>query len=231
MKKILSVMLVMLSSAAFSQQILLEQNVNADTVRPAKGPNLTHYIHGYAGVGFPLVTNGIGSYSKPGASSAFDIGMRYKRKLTNHFAFGLDLAAYFTAYKLKQEQGKTVPDTILNIREKIQVNTAAASAYFRINAGRRGNYIGNYLDLGAYGGWNMVKKHKTTNENADGEKVKVLTGKLKYVENFSYGLMARLGVSRYALTGRYRLSDIFTASSQMPELPRLVVGLEVGLFR
>ena len=97
--------------------------------------------------------------------------------------------------------------------------------------GRRGNYIGNYLDLGAYGGWNYQKKHKTTNENDDGEKVRVSTTHLKYIENFSWGLLARVGVSRYALAVHYRLSDIFESSYAMPELPRLIVGVEVGLFK
>jgi len=61
--------------------------------------------------------------------------------------------------------------------------------------------------------------------------VRLSTTQLKYVENFSYGLLARIGVSRYALTAQYRLSDIFKSSYAMPELPRLIVGIEVGLFK
>jgi hypothetical protein len=44
-------------------------------------------------------------------------------------------------------------------------------------------------------------------------------------------LLARIGIGRWAFTGSYRLSDIFKTPYQMPELPRLTVGVEVGLFR
>ena len=67
--------------------------------------------------------------------------------------------------------------------------------------------------------------------NADNEKVKVSTTRLSYVENISYGFMARLGTNRYALTARYRTSDLFVTGYDLPELPRLVLGVELGLFK
>ena len=189
MKNILIAILVLLSFAAFSQDILLQQNVKSDTVRPAYGPNLKNFFHGYVGLGFPIYTNE------------------------------------------EVNETKTVPDININDKEKIQVNLVESSAWLRINMGRRGNFIGNYLDLGGFGGWNFQKKHKTINTNAEDEKVKVSTSKLKYVENFSYGFIARVGASRYALSAQYRLSDLFKSSYAMPELPRLIIGFELGLFR
>jgi hypothetical protein len=231
MKKILTILLLSFSIAAFSQEILLSQDVKADSLRPTRGPNLKNYTHGYIGIGFPLFTSEAVTYTKPGLSTTFDFGIRYKRKLSPNFAMGLDLGVNFSAYHIKQGEGKSVPDSVINDKEKFQIGTTVGSAFARINVGRRGNYIGNYLDLGAYGGWNMQKKHKTTNENEDGEKVKESTTRLTYIENFSYGLLGRIGIGRYALTSRYRLSDIFDASAEMPELPRLILGLEIGLFK
>jgi hypothetical protein len=231
MKKILTIALLLLSLNVFSQEILLEQNVKADTIRPTRGPNLKNFTYGYVGLGFPIYTNEPVNYTKPVLSTAIDIGVRYKRRLTNFLAVGVNLGFVATAYKLKQNGGKTMLDTIINKKEKFQINTLEGSVYARLNVGRRGNYIGNYLDLGVYGGWNLQKKHKTTNINDAGEKVKVSTTKLKYVENFTYGLLARIGTGRYALTAGYRLSDIFKPSYAMPELPRLLVGVEVGLFK
>ena len=231
MKNTLIAILVLLSFAAFSQDILLQQNVKADTIRPTYGPNLKDFIYGYVGLGFPIYTNEDLNYTKPGASAHFNFGIRYKRKFTSYLATGLDLGISSTSYKIKQNDSKTVPDNNINDKEKIQVNSLESSAWLRINVGRRGNFIGNYLDLGAYGGWNFQKKYKTTNTNAEDEKVKVLTSKLKYVENSSYGFLARVGTSRYALTARYRLSDLFKSTYAMPELPKLIVGVEIGLFR
>ncbi len=231
MKFILSILLLVVSTSVFSQDILLKQNVIGDSVRPTYGPNLKNYFHTYIGVGFPVYTNEHVNYTKFGSSAAFDFGLRYKRRITNFLAIGLDAGISPAAYKIKQSDGKTVPDTILNDREKLQITSILSSAYMRINIGRRGNFIGNYFDLGAYGGWNAIKKHKTYNDNAEGEKVKAVTSGLKYINNFSYGAIARIGVSRLALTASYRLSDIFISSNAMPELPRLIVGLEMGLFK
>ena len=231
MKNLFSIILVLLSIEVFSQDILLQQNVNADTIRPTYGPNLKNYMHGFVGMGFPFYTNEGSNYTKPGASANFDFGVRYKRKFTSFLAIGLDLGINTASYKLKQNDSKTVPDNIINDKEKIQVNSIVSAAWFRINIGRRGNFIGNYLDLGAFGGWNFQKKHKTVNTNDDGEKVKVSTSKLKYIENFSDGFMARIGTGHYSLTANYRLSNLFKSSYAMPELPRLIIGMEVGLFK
>jgi hypothetical protein len=231
MKKILTAFFLLISLGAFSQDILLHQNVKADTIRPTYGPNLRHYVHGYVGIGFPLPTSEESDYIKKGLSTNLELGIRYKRKFTNYLSTGLDLGINSTSYKLKQYESKTVPDESSNDKEKIQVNSIMGSGWIRINVGRRGNYIGNYMDLGAYGSWNFMKKHKTTNQNEAGEKVKVSTSQLNYVENFSYGMMARIGAGRYAFTANYRISDIFEPAYSLSELPRLIVGIELGLFR
>lgn len=231
MKKAFLILLFAISINAYSQEVLLEQNVKADTIRPTKGPNLKNFVHGYIGIGFPVATELAAKYTIPVSSLSSYYGVRYKRKFTNTLAIGLDLGLNLTAYKLKQNQGKEIPDTVMNMKEKFQINSTRGSAFVRLNVGRRGNYIGNFLDLGGYGDWNMVKKHKTTNENDLGERVKVITSRLKYVQNFSYGFLARIGSNRYALTASYRLSDLFKSSHSMPELPKLIVGFEIGLFK
>jgi hypothetical protein len=231
MKIRLSFILFFISTLTFSQEILLSQEVEENIQQPMRGPNLKHFTMGYIGIGLPVFTNEDFIYTKFGASSTFDFGIRYKRKLSNTFALGLDLGMNFSDYVIKQETGKSIPDTVINDKEKFQINTLNGSAYFRVNIGRRGNYIGNYFDLGAYYGWNMVKKHKTINENQEDEKVKLVTSQLKYIDDFSSGLLARVGISRFALTARYRLSDIFISSYFLPELPRLTIGLELGVFK
>jgi hypothetical protein len=231
MKQLLTIILLAFSLGVFAQEILLQQNVKADTIQPSRGPNLKNFTYGYIGLGFPFYTNEAVNYTRPVLSATFDIGIRYKRKFTNYLALGLDLGLISTGYKIKQKEPKTFPGTIVNDKEKFQISSLASSVFFRFNIGRRGNYIGNYLDMGAYGGWNFQKKYKTINTNEDGEKVRESITRLKYVEAFSYGLLARVGIGRYALSAGYRLSDIFKSSYAVPELPRLIVGIEVGLFK
>lgn len=231
MNRFITLIFCLCTLVASSQDVLMEQNVDNTEGKPLYGPNLRHFVHGYIGLGFPVATSSEQNYIKPVASSDFNVGLRYKRRFTNYLAVGFDLGVSAVAFKIKQDDAKTVPDTYINDKEKIQVNTLLGDAWVRINVGRRGNYIGNYLDVGAYGGWNFMKKHKTINTNTDNEKVKVSTTRLSYVENISYGFMARLGTNRYALTARYRTSDLFVTGYDLPELPRLVLGVELGLFK
>ncbi len=231
MKKILSILLIVLAGSAFSQEIVFSEDVASDTVRPTRGPNLKKFMHPYIAIGFPFHTDEALDYTKAGASSVFDYGVRFKRKLNNTFAVGMDISMNWAAYKIKQKDGKSVPDSIRHDQEKFQVNSLTPAVYARINVGRRGNYIGNYLDLGAYGSWNFRRAHKTTDKNSQDELVKVMTTRLDYMEPLSYGVLARIGVNRYVLTARYRLSDLFTESSKLPELPRLSAGIEFGLFK
>ena len=230
MKKILFIALLFASANAFAQEILLQQNVKSDSIRPSRGQNLKNFSHFYIGVGFPIHTNEDVAYTKFGSSTAVDFGFRYKRKFTNFFATGFDLGIGSSTYNLSQEVPKTVPDSISNDKEKFRILNVSPSVYLRFNVGRRGNYVGNFLDLGAYGGWNMRKLHFTINKNEQDEKIRVETTRLDYMENFTYGFFARAGSNRYVVTARYRLSDIFKSSYTIPELPRLTVGVEVGLF-
>ena len=230
MKRIIFIVLLFSATNAFTQEILLEQNVKADSIRPSRGPNLKNFTHFYIGVGFPINTNEDVTYTKFGSSAAVDFGFRYKRKFTSFLASGFDLGIGASTYNLSQDVPKTVPDTIINEKEKFRILSITPSAYLRVNFGRRGNYVGNFLDLGAYGSWNMRKLHFTINKNELDEKIRVETTRLDYMENFAYGFLARAGTNRYVITAKYRMSDIFKSSYAIPELPRLTVGVEVGLF-
>ena len=107
--------------------------------------------------------------------------------------------------------------------------------YQRINFNRRGNMVGKYLDLGGFGAWNFARNHVYSRKGFSTETfnwVEINERGIDYIENFQYGLEARLGTNRYALTCRYRLNDLIKKENAMNlgELPRLSLGLEIGFF-
>ncbi|NVO21095.1 MAG: outer membrane beta-barrel protein [Bacteroidetes bacterium] len=230
MKSLLTLMIVCLSFFAFSQDIVLSQDVKSDSIRPTNGPNLKNYKHLYVGLGFPVFTNEEVNYLKPGTSMVVDYGIRYKRRFNNTFALLADLSVNWASYKIKQDDGKSVPDTVVNDKAKFQINSLTPALFARINVGKRGNYIGNYLDLGAYGNWNWKKSYKTVNKIDNNQVERNAINRLSYIEPFAYGLMARIGIGRYAISARYRMSDLFKDGIH-PELPRLTLGLELGILK
>jgi hypothetical protein len=50
------------------------------------------------------------------------------------------------------------------------------------------------------------------------------------MKDINYGIKARAGRNHLAITGTYRLSNIFKNSYYLPEMPRFTVGVEIGIY-
>ena len=228
--------LIGLAFPALSQEVLFEVEVDNDTVPAKFGKNLALFTHLYVGGGLVLGESDNDSAEiVVGSSNQFKIGVRHKWKITKHYAFGLDLSYDLTDFRLDQNDRKILPDSIQHDKEKINFNNLNLELYQRINFGRRGNDVGNFIDIGGYGSWAFSVKHHTWDDlsptqSSTAESVKSTYSGLKYVNAVNYGLSARIGSGRYVAYGKYRLSDMFDEDFGYPELPRLVLGIEIGLF-
>ena len=236
-----------LISIGVAQTVLLEQDVNADTIPKIVGPNLKHFSHLYIGYGFVLGADAVGSEIKYGSSSDFVYGYRYKRKLSEFYAVGFDIFYHSTTFHLKQDSNKVLPNNILRKhkgeKDKLTFHNLSLGLYNRFNFGKRGNYIGNFLDLGARVDWPFSVVHftkdklNTANDN-NGKVVKTKTTGLVYINQIYYNVFARFGFNKFVITASYRLSDLFKEDPELykgydkyPELPLLIVGVEIGLHK
>ncbi|WP_310396063.1 hypothetical protein [Hymenobacter sp.] len=220
-------------TAARAQQVLVQANVADDTVKTTFGPNRRYFGHLHFGFGLVAGPAGRGAALRSGVSSAeLRGGGRLKVRLSQALACNLDLSYAFLRYDLAQNGQKTVPSSALHRRESLGLHQVCSEASFRLNAGRRGNAVGRYLDLLAGGGWVAATRHTTEDDPAPGiGSVGTTERGLPYLRRWTGGVGARLGIDRYALTARYRLSSAFGPGyAAWPELPRVVVGVEVGLF-
>lgn len=220
---------------AHAQRVLLRGNVASDTLRSTTGPNRAFFQHLYLGYAAVVGESaGPGAKVRYGASGETFVGVRQKYRLTQHAALGLDLRYARLVYQLAQNADKVLPTTEQHKRESLALPHLQLEVFGRLNLGQRGNVVGRYLDLTGWGGWVMSTAHRY--EDAPGPngagRVEVTERQLNYLRRWSYGVGARLGSGRYALVGRYRLADTFTntAAARYPELPRWLVGLELGLF-
>ncbi|PCJ88718.1 MAG: hypothetical protein COA57_03185 [Flavobacteriales bacterium] len=246
MKQLIIIFLVFsfqfLTLHSFAQTVLLEQDVNADTIPAIEGPNMKNYNHWYMSYGFVLGNSeGDGGDVLMGISGEYLFGLRYKRKINNNLAIGLGLHYGWVNYFVQQDSSKTFPNSEQHKTERLVYNNIGAEGYFRINYGKRGNHIGNFFDLGAYGEWGYLINHITKDKHDPAQvgagMVQVKRSRLQYVNRVNYGAMMRVGFNRYVLYGKYRLSNLFKEdyptsenSLNYPEFPRIVAGIEIGLF-
>ena len=219
--------------AARAQQVLVQANVADDTVKTSVGPNRRYFGHFYLSYGLVAGPSGPGAALRYGArSSELRGGGRLKFRLSQAFALNFDLGYAYQRYDLAQQAGKILPSPVLHRQEALGLHQLYAETSLRLNAGRRGNAVGRYVDLLATGGWVALSSHSTEDDPGPGiGAVETTESGLPYVRRWTGAVGARLGIDRYAVVGRYRLSSTFGPGyAAWPELPPWVLGLEIGLF-
>jgi hypothetical protein len=218
---------------AQAQQVLVQADVAEDTLKSVYGPNRLYFGHLYVGYGLVAGPADTGAGVRYGFSSGeLRVGGRFKMRLGQALALNLDAGYAYQYFGLTQNSQKTLPTPALHRRESLGLHLLFSEASLRVNAGRRGNSVGRYLDLLAGGGWVGATTHMTEDDPATGiSSIETTERGLPYLRRWTGGVGARFGIDRYALVGRYRLSPAFGSGyAAWPELPRWVVGLEVGLF-
>ncbi len=236
--------LFLINLALNAQDIVLEEDVKSDTIIDKWGKNRSNFQHFYLDLNFSVpVEEEKGAEVRYGFSHGVAIGYRYKKRLSNIFAIGLDGSYHFFKYDIKQNHKKIIPN-IFNKeydKEKYKTHSLSAEGFFRINIGRRGNFVGNFLDIGYYGSWIFGFNHwykyeykKTIKGKSENNCETIISTEknLNYVENLEYGLRVRMGLNRYILSASYRMSDLFNSQTdfEIPELPVLKIGLQIGFY-
>ena len=227
---------LLLPGAGRAQQVLLRANVADDTLLNGTGPNRRYFGHLYVGAGLVV---GAGAPSAPLrhglGSSEFQLGGRLKRRFTQNVAVVADLRYAYLRYGFEQTAAKTFPSAGLHRSEYLGLHQIQAEGGLRLNAGRRGNTVGSYLDLLAWGGWVAGTARTAVADPAPSGPASTTTTDigLPYLRRWAGGAGARLGFDRYALVVRHRFSTVRRPGTTLgdgPDLPPWVVGFEIGLF-
>ena len=205
------------------------------------GPNDTHYVHAYFNFLFATPPEeGTDADIFYGKSHSISYGVRYRFKIADFFAVGAGINYTYYAWHFKQNDTKRIPTSVIYDKEKIKINTLGADVFLRFNFGKRNNSIGNFADLGVYGDWDFYDSRQFSDfvniTDPDGYATNTgINSKLNYVTKINYGPELRLGYGKVVLFGKYRLSDLFTqdykAAVSSTELPRLMIGLEIGFHK
>jgi hypothetical protein len=204
-------------------------NPAVDTVESVKGPNRKHFVHPFMSFGMCVDAGETGAQVKQPRIDQFSFGVRYKRRIAEHFAWGWDLAYNVNDYSLKQNLIKTTPDSFLYDRQRMLFYNAQAGLYVRINYGKRGNTLGKYIDLAGYGDAVIAHTLYTKYHLMDNSVVRSRRTGLGYFQRLNYGAQVRFGFKKMIIYGQYRLSDMFYKPENFAELPRIIAGIQFSL--
>lgn len=236
MRIITSLVLLLFLSTSYAQEDRVDEyNRNLDDLTiPKRGPNKAKYTHAFLSYGF-IIGESVGDSSsiKYGNSSTFSVGFRSKYRLTKFYELGYEIAYLRTRYLPVQDSLKNLPDGELHDKEMLANNALEVLVFNRFKLKNKDHSAGIFIDIGAYGNWNYRNVHYTKNEDAipGAGRTVVKNYFLEYMNDYAYGLTARIGFNRFALDFRYRLSDVFDSKAKYGELPNMVIALQLGLHQ
>ncbi len=231
--------IILAHEIAVCQTVLLHEKISDYEFEiPSRGPNFRHFTHLYLGFAFYIPQSNENQITTiNGATTAFSVGFRYKYKINNFLALGAGLNYTNDIFSIKQSKDKVFPDTVIHKNEKLRFNSIGPDAFIRFNFGKRGNVIGRFIDFGVYYNWVFVARQvfkdnsdKDSNK-LDSGKQKVVLSDLNYIRPFHYGVKTRVGINRFVFTASYRLDELLNEKCTPMFLPRLNVGIEVGLHK
>lgn len=220
-------------SGRAQHQLLMEKQVDNNFSESTRGPNQKRYMETrfYYGLG---INAGNSLYPlKPLGNSELELGLRYKLKINPILSTGLGAGYYYQSYRIDEEQ-KNFPDSIRYNRESFRINSLRSNFFIRINFDpKRGNYTGKYLETGLYGGWSfnqkriMLTKYDNASESQISKSKEIQSG-LSYFEKLQYGVFISIGISRYEISYRRRLSDLISRESYQLDLTPNTLGISIG---
>ena len=229
MKNLIHIFLIVIApSVFFSQSPVLSEEVDLNKELPKYGQNRTYYGHFYVSIGTEIgKSEGNLMEVNSFKSIYYDVGYRYKVRLLEYNAIGFQLNYNYYSYRLKYSSGVGLP-IIVHDKDKIKISSFGLGIYDRINYGRRGNHLGKFIDIGAYGEFSFSRTHYFKQKQENGEMLKSELSRLNSVEKLNYGVLLNMGFNKIVIFGKYRLSDMISDRDKYDEMPRLVIGLQYG---
>ncbi len=227
--------LLLAPALASAQQVLLQTDVALDTLPARTGPNRAWFGHLYAGLA-PAVGPGAGLAVRYGLASAeWQLGGRLKRRLSGGLALSADLRYALLRYGLPDATARAAPPVVPGAtNQSLSYQQLQGEVSLRLNPGRgRGNAVGTYLDVLAYGGRALSTRYAYTQTLPGRPTLEVSEANPAYLARWLGGVGLRLGRNSLALSGRYRLSDALRpvpGVSGPAEPPRWLLGLEWSWF-
>lgn len=226
---------------ASAQDTIVDKDVDAQIEEPLEGPRADFTVFVDYGLSVILPGGEVDTIQNEGFSNYFWYGVLMQRNLGGHFGIGGNVNYVRSVHRVAQASNNPLNYGNINNTQKLVHNGLGVSGHVRLYLTNRGNNLGKYIDAGAYANYYIGERMTTVNDGDlaspfGAEEVETNLTKLGYVSNLEYGGMARIGLGAFYFFGKYRLSDLFVANSNMndgvklPEFERLSIGVGLSVF-
>ncbi len=229
MKTLLFPLIFLATFYCKGQTVLLKYD---EATEPAynKGPNQKKFVQGIIKVGMITPPDQDDANIKFGNSFNLGIGVRKKFKVSPVYSLGWQLELEYTDYKFKKDPAILSPVGSTIDTRRFDVSSLSLGFFNRFNFDpSRGNILGTYLDLGITGSLAYSMKEVYKYSTGYGNAVSKI-GNLDYVNIIQSEVFAKIGYNKISVWAKYRFTDLFKASFVVQELPRMAVGIELGLY-
>ncbi|MFP3859272.1 MAG: hypothetical protein ACLFUW_00470 [Bacteroidales bacterium] len=230
MRILIAISFVLFSIAVYPQKTVMFQETEDLYKESNFGANSKHFVHFYGGISFFLPTNG-GEGIKYWNTHSLVCGARYKLKLTNVFSNGIDLHYKKVNYRFTNDNA-ILPGEGVYDKERFVVHGIGPEYYLRINFDKdRGEYIGNFIDLGIYADWLFHDTYKVYDDDCDSfsySKCKKTYTNHSRLNKFAYGITIRMAKNSFVLFLNHRLSNYFDDDYGYLALPKTNMGIIFG---
>jgi hypothetical protein len=211
------------------QEVIMDKTVTKEMFKMNEGPNTSRFTHFFLSLGSFIKTSSQQADPSYPGSLQIAAGLRTKFKIAEWYAIGYELEYRMFSFRY----AKAHDNLQIHDKDKIVSHSLALSLFQRFNIDKRGNYIGKFMDMGAYGELPFAKSNVLIDniDTLSSGQQKLILSHLKFMNSFNYGVSARIGYNRIVIFALYRLSDIFKSSSNRMDLPRLTIGLQLGIHK
>ena len=205
------------------------------------GPNTAYYQHGFISYGMPIPIIESDSLRTKWGGVFLEYGSRGKIKVAEWLALGWEVSYQYNSQSIVQ-------DSVLNLlslgevfeKQQIKKHVINSGIHVRFNAGRRGNNLGKYVDLGGFTSFVagsrmiLVREEDRNQVNFGSAQQRTVLKRINFTSPFQYGASVRIGLNGFILWGRYTLNDSFRKQEevnngiQLPNLTPLTAGIQLA---
>jgi hypothetical protein len=216
-----------------SYHVLVDHEVDTSGKIPKFGPNRLFFVTFYSHLGALPGPQVYGAQTN-WWSYSLAYGVRMKLKFFSWNSLVWDIGYRCDRFSIRQKVPKLYPLTTDNhVRERISLHNFSFTLCDRINFGKRGNVLGNWLDFGVYGDYifrsaNVFLDQHYDSNGTQGHNFRVRTSiiGLPYVEKMNYGITVRAGGEITSVFIQYRVNKLFSVETPNDrDLSRIIVGI------